>query len=208
MAKEKLYISVEKEAEAEITEKKSKFIANICHVETEDEAMLFVEKIKEKHSDARHNVYAYVLSGGVKKYTDGGEPSKTAGFPVMELFDKQGLSDVVCVVTRYFGGILLGTGGLIRAYTEAAKQAINAAGVVTMNKCDLIELTLPYSMLGSVEHLIRNFGAIQEDKEYAEYITLTISVDCNKSEAFSQTIKNDFSGGIKLHWKGQVYRKV
>ncbi len=208
MAKDTLYISVEKEATAEITEKKSRFIANIRHAETVEDAMLFVEKIKKQHYDARHNVYAYILSSGEKKYTDDGEPSKTAGLPVLELMEKQGITDAVCVVTRYFGGTLLGTGGLVRAYTEAAREGINAAGLVTMHKCDLLELSLPYCVLGSLEYLIKNTGAALEDKNYSENITLSISIVCQKTDAFLNSIKNDFSNSVKVLLKGQVYRKI
>ena len=112
---DELYISVANTATAEIVEKKSRFISNICHVESENEATEFIDKIKKQHYSARHNVYAYILKNGTKKYTDDGEPAKTAGLPILEMLEKQGITDVVCVVTRYFGGTLLGTGGLVRA---------------------------------------------------------------------------------------------
>ena len=188
--------------------KKSRFIAHIRHVETEAEATEFIDKIRKAHYSARHNVYAYILSSGIKKYTDDGEPSKTAGLPILEMLEKQGITDVVCVVTRYFGGTLLGTGGLVRAYTEAAKLGVEEAGVVTMNSCDLLELSVPYPSLGSVEYILKNTGAVCEDKNYAENITLIVSVECSKTEALLNCIKNDFSNTVKVHMKGQVYRKI
>lgn len=208
MAQDLLYTSVAGDATAEITEKKSRFIAHIRHVETEEEATEFIDKIRKAHYSARHNVYAYILSSGIKKYTDDGEPSKTAGLPILEMLEKQGITDVVCVVTRYFGGTLLGTGGLVRAYTEAAKLGVEQAGVVTMNSCDLLELCVPYSSLGSVEYILKNTGAVCEDKNYAESITLIVSVECSKTEALLNSIKNDFSNTVKVHMKGQVYRKI
>ena len=208
MANDNIYISVEKASTAEITEKKSRFIANIIHAETEDEVNAFIEKIRKEHYSARHNVYAYILSNGVKKYTDDGEPSKTGGFPILEMLEKQGITDVVCVVTRYFGGTLLGTGGLIRAYTEAAKQGLIASGTVTMKKCELIELTLSYANLGSVEHLLKKHGAVCEDKSYAENITLTVSIDSSFANNLTESIKNDFANNVEIYPKGQVYRKI
>ena len=208
MAQDNIYISVDKEATAEIVEKKSRFIANIRHVETEEEAMSFVDKIKKQHYSARHNVYAYILSGGIKKYTDDGEPSKTAGLPILEMLEKQGITDVVCVVTRYFGGTLLGTGGLVRAYTESAKEGVAASGVVTMNKCTLMELSVPYTALGSVEYLIKNSGAVCEDKNYAEDITMLVTIECEKTDLFTETVKNDFANSVKIQMKGPVYRKI
>lgn len=208
MAYDNIYVSVEKASTAEIIEKKSRFIANIIHAETEDEAIKFIDKIRKEHYSARHNVYAYILSNGVKKYTDDGEPSKTGGFPVLEMFEKQGITDVVCVVTRYFGGTLLGTGGLIRAYTEAAKQALTISGTVTMNKCELFELTLSYANLGSVEHLLKKHGAVCEDKTYTENITLTVSIDSSYADNLKESIKNDFANTVEIYSKGQVYRKI
>lgn len=206
MANDNIYISVAGEATAEITEKKSRFIANILHVETESEAAAFIDKIKKQHYNARHNVYAYILSNGVKKYTDDGEPSKTAGLPILEMMEKQGITDVVCVVTRYFGGTLLGTGGLVRAYTEAAKESVSAAGVVTMTKCELMELRVPYPNLGSVEYLLKSIGAKCEDKNYAQDITLTVSIECEKADRLLTGIKNDFANAVQVYPKGQVYR--
>lgn len=208
MAQDSTYISVAGNAVAEITEKKSRFIAHVCHVETEEEAASFIDKIRKTHYSARHNVYAYILSSGIKKYTDDGEPSKTAGLPILEMLEKQGITDVVCVVTRYFGGTLLGTGGLVRAYTESAKKGVEEAGIVTMNKCDLLEFCVPYSSLGSVEYILKNTGALCEEKNYAQDITITVSVECSKTEALLKSVKNDFSNTVRIQMKGQVYRKL
>ena len=126
------YKTIAAPAEAEIVEKKSRFIGQIAPVSTEEEALAFIAEVKATHRMARHNVYAYVLRGGRVRYTDDGEPAKTAGMPTLEAIQHAGLEDVAVVVTRYFGGILLGTGGLVRAYTYATKAAIEAADIVTV----------------------------------------------------------------------------
>ena len=125
------YSSLGKEASATYIEKKSEFIGYAAPVSTEEEAIAFIEKIRKKHADARHNVYAYLLRNGTTRYSDAGEPQGTAGIPTLEVIRKGGFCDAVIVVTRYFGGILLGAGGLVRAYTAAAKLACEAAGIVT-----------------------------------------------------------------------------
>ncbi len=208
MSEKEIYISVAKNATAEITEKKSRFIANVCHIETEDEANAFIDSIKKQHYSARHNVYAYILSSGFKKYTDDGEPAKTAGLPILEMLEKQGITDVVCVVTRYFGGTLLGTGGLVRAYTEAAKHGVQEAEIVKMHSCELIELCVPYSLLGSLEYLIKTSCAVCENKEFGEAITMTVTIEGEKSEELVKNIQNDFGTSVEIRLKGRVYRKI
>lgn len=202
------YISAARAAVTEITVKKSRFICNITHVQNEADAAEFIEKIKKQHYNAKHNVFAYILNDGTKKYTDDGEPSKTAGLPILEMIEKQGITDVVCVVTRYFGGILLGTGGLVRAYTEAAASGLEKAGRVVMELCDLLELRLAYSNLGSIEHLLKKFGAKTEDKTYLESICITASVKHGDSSALIKAIGDSFGPAVEAVVKGQVYREV
>ncbi len=203
-----LYTSVAKTAVAEICEKKSRFICNICHAESEEESLLFIEKIRKEHYNAKHNVFAYILRNGNKKYTDDGEPSKTAGLPILEMLEKKHITDVACVVTRYFGGILLGTGGLVRAYTDAAKEGLAAAGTVTMNLCDVIELSLPYSLLGSTEHMLQKFNVLYEDKVYLENISLTIAVKAEISSSVINAVTETFGPAVVINRKGQVYREI
>ena len=143
------YKTIAARAEAEIVEKKSHFIGQIAPVATEEEALAFIAEVKAAHRMARHNVYAYVLRGGRVRYTDDGEPAKTAGMPTLEAIQHAGLEDVAVVVTRYFGGILLGTGGLVRAYTDATKAAIEAADVVTVSVCVDIILEVPTACTSS-----------------------------------------------------------
>jgi uncharacterized YigZ family protein len=206
MTNDNFYTSVAKSATAEITEKKSRFICNMCHVKTESDALSFVEKIKKEHYNAKHNVYAYILNDGTKKYTDDGEPSKTAGLPILEMLEKQSITDVVCVVTRYFGGILLGTGGLVRAYTDSAKAGLLECGTVTMEKCDVFELIVPYSKLQTVEYLLSNLGAKIESKDFSENIQLLAYARLKDAEVIYSTISDTFGPSVSVVSKGQAYK--
>ena len=208
MINDNFYTSVAKNATAEITEKKSRFICNMCHAESEKEAMDFVEKIKKQHYNAKHNVFAYILNDGTKKYTDDGEPSKTAGLPILEMLEKQHITDVVCVVTRYFGGILLGTGGLVRAYTDSAKAGLEACGTVTMEKCDLIELLVPYSSLQTVEYILKNLGAVIDEKQYSENILMTAYAKSKDTENVLKAINDSFGISVSATVKGQAYKEI
>ena len=165
------YKTIAARAEAEIVEKKSRFIGQIAPVATEEEALAFIAEVKAAHRMARHNVYAYVLRGGRVRYTDDGEPAKTAGMPTLEAIQHAGLEDVAVVVTRYFGGILLGTGGLVRAYTDATKAAIEAADVVTV--CVDIILEVPYSLYEQLCRIAEAAGAKLAESDFAENVLLT-----------------------------------
>ena len=208
MTNDNFYTSVAKKATAEITEKKSRFICNMCHAETEKEAHAFIDKIKKEHYNAKHNVYAYILNDGTKKYTDDGEPSKTAGLPILEMLEKQHITDVVCVVTRYFGGILLGTGGLVRAYTDSAKAGLEACGTVTMEKCDVFEFLLPYSSLQSVEYILKNLGAVVDGKEYSESILMTAYAKASSTQDILKAINDTFGVSVSVSVKGQAYKEI
>ena len=167
------YKTIAARAEAEIVEKKSRFIGQIAPVATEEEALAFIAEVKATHRMARHNVYAYVLRGGRVRYTDDGEPAKTAGMPTLEAIQHAGLEDVAVVVTRYFGGILLGTGGLVRAYTDATKAAIEAADVVTVSVCVDIILEVPYSLYEQLCRIAEAAGAKLAESDFAENVLLT-----------------------------------
>ena len=167
------YKTVAAPAIAEIVEKKSRFIGHIAPVATEEEALAFIGAVKAEHRMARHNVYAYVLRGGRIRYTDDGEPAKTAGMPTLEAIQHAGLEDVAVVVTRYFGGILLGTGGLVRAYTDATKAAIDAAEVVTISVCVDIILEVPYALYEQICRVADSCGAKLVESDFAENVLLT-----------------------------------
>ncbi len=167
------YRTIAAPAQAEIVEKKSRFIGQIAPVSTEEEALAFINGVKAEHRMARHNVYAYVLRGGRIRYTDDGEPAKTAGMPTLEAIQHAGLEDVAVVVTRYFGGILLGTGGLVRAYTDATKAAIDAADVVTVAVCVDIILEVPYGLYEQVCRIAEACQAKLQESDFAENVLLT-----------------------------------
>lgn len=172
--------TVEGRATAEIVEKKSRFIGHIAHVETEEEALSFLEEVRVAHRMARHNVYAYVLRGadggavGRVRYSDDGEPAKTAGMPTLEAIQHAGLTDVAVVVTRYFGGVLLGTGGLVRAYTQATQAAVAAAHVVVVSKCVEVMVEVPYSLYEQAVRVAKACGARVVGTDFAAEVLLTL----------------------------------
>lgn len=174
------YSTIDGRATAEIEEKKSRFIASVAHVETEDEALAFLEEVRAANRMARHNVYAYVLrsadgtgSGGERvRYSDDGEPQKTAGLPTLEVIRHAGLTDIAVVVTRYFGGVLLGTGGLVRAYTQATLAGIAAATRVEVSRCVDLEIQLPYSAYEQVRRLLTDSGARIVDERFTDEVYL------------------------------------
>ena len=157
----------------EYEEKRSRFIASAAFADTEEAALAHLNRIKAANRTARHNVYAYVLrEGGRTRYSDDGEPAKTAGTPVLEAIGHAGLSDVIVVVTRYFGGVLLGTGGLVRAYTQAAKLALEAAPSGTMRVCVRLTVTVEYPLYERADLLLRTAGAHMEEPEFTRQVTL------------------------------------
>ena len=193
----KLYTTLGKEASSELTEKKSVFIGYARPVKTEQEAIDFIAKIRKKHSDARHNVYAYQLcGGGIARYSDDGEPQGTAGVPVLDVIKKSGADDCVVVVTRYFGGILLGTGGLVRAYSAAAKLAIDAAEVVTYESYREFELGCDYSAYQKIDAELPKFGIITDSVEFGEVITLKLAIKAGLYDEFSARLSEMFAGRL------------
>lgn len=174
------YTTIEGRASAEVEEKKSRFIASLAHVETEEEALAFLDEIRAANRMARHNVYAYILreggagAEGRMRYSDDGEPQKTAGLPTLEAIRHAGLTDVIVVVTRYFGGVLLGTGGLVRAYTQATQAGIETAHAVVVSRCVDIEVRLDYAFHDRMTRLAADCGAKVLDVRYAEGVTMTL----------------------------------
>lgn len=168
------YKTIEGRAIDEIVEKKSRFIGHIAHVETEEEALAFLDEIRTQHRMARHNVYAYVLRNGRIRYSDDGEPQKTAGMPTLEAIQHAGLVDVAVVVTRYFGGILLGTGGLVRAYTQATQAAIEVAEVVVVSRCVDIMFEVPYGLYEQVIRIAEASEAKVRETDFAAEVMITL----------------------------------
>lgn len=202
----KLYTTLAKEASAELTEKKSVFIGYASPVKTEKEAVDFIAKIRKKHADARHNVYAYQLNGGgIARYSDDGEPQGTAGVPVLDVIKKSGADDCVIVVTRYFGGILLGTGGLVRAYSAAAKLAVDAAEVVTYESFKEFGLSCDYSAYQKLEAELPKYGVKVDSVDYGQNVTLKLAVKAVEFDRFSARIAEMFAGKISPEVTGERF---
>ena len=196
-------------AESEFVEKRSRFIGYIKPVETEAEARACVEEIKKRHYDARHNCWCYLLrEGGMVRYSDDGEPQGTAGQPMLGVFEKEGITNLVCVVTRYFGGILLGTGGLLRAYTKGAKDALDAAGVSVVRRWVRQLVPCTYSLYERLKQETERFGAVIEDTEYGADIVLTVLVPEEQSDAYAARILDFTAGTVETLVDGEVFQPV
>lgn len=189
------YITVGGEGVDEFTESRSRFIGHIKPVTTEAEALEYIAKIKKEYWDAKHNVYAYVLRNErISRSSDDGEPQGTAGFPVLDVLQKQGLTDCVVVVTRYFGGILLGTGGLVRAYSKSASLAVAKAGVLERRLCAVGTVVCDYSEYGRIQPLVIDCGGVIDDTVFSDTVTLTMHFPCESVDVF-QTRLTDISSG-------------
>ena len=190
------YNSLREEASAVFVEKKSEFIGYAAPVSTEDEAIAFIEKIRKKHADARHNVYAYLLKNGTTRYSDAGEPQGTAGIPTLEVIRKGGFCDAVIVVTRYFGGILLGAGGLVRAYTAAAKMAAEAAGIVTYTERTVFTLDCSYTDYQRLLPQLKRYDITVDDTVFADSVKLFLSAETEGFTEFSDAIREITAGKL------------
>ncbi len=184
------YKTIEDSVTAEIEEKKSRFIASLCHVESEAEALAFLDKIRAQHRTARHNVYAYRLrEENRERYSDDGEPAKTAGTPALEVLRHSGLTDIIVVITRYFGGTLLGTGGLVRAYQGATQAALEAAEVCTVRSLVQLEVCVDYSLYERICLLVEQAGGKMAVPQFTENVFLSWQMP----EGTEQTILNDLT---------------
>ncbi len=165
------------EGEAEFTEKRSRFIGRVFYVESEAQARERIEQVKKQHYDARHNCWCYALhDSGAVRYSDDGEPQGTAGQPMLGVFQREGVENVVCVVTRYFGGVLLGAGGLTRAYAKSAKDALDAAGVARMSLWARYRVACPYALFERFTRLLAPLGGVVEGTDYGAEIAVTLRV--------------------------------
>lgn len=193
-----------REASDEIVEKRSRFIANVKPVETEEEAIAFLEGIRKKYWDARHNVYAYIIEkDNIQRYSDDSEPAGTAGVPVLDVLRKEELSNLIVVVTRYFGGILLGTGGLVHAYSKAAKAGIDAAQPIEMILAQRLEISCEYTMLGKLQNEIARFGAKSGEAVYAENVKISVFTAVSETEKFIAEIIDKTNGQAGIE-KGEI----
>ena len=193
-------------AHAAFVEKKSEFIGDACHIDSLEEAVAFVESIREQHPKARHVAYAAICGGDdgrlSERMSDDGEPSGTAGKPILDVIRANGLTDCVVTVTRYFGGILLGAGGLIRAYASGAAQAISVAHKADIVVCDRYGLTVDYSQLGALQQLLATVGAEQDSSEYTDRVSLEVVVPVAQTEQFNTRLQDMFNATVQAQHLG------
>ena len=200
------YKTVRNEACDEFTEKRSRFIGYCKPVTTEQEATDFINEKRSKHWDARHNVYAYSLrEGNIKRYSDDGEPSGTAGMPVLDVILKNEVYDVCVVVTRYFGGVLLGTGGLVRAYSQAAKLALEAGGVVVMENCAVCSLECTYNQYGKVSSLVQELSNGLDGTEYGSGVVLKFHIKPDMLPALQKKLADATAGEVQIQTENEDY---
>ena len=194
------------EAESEFVEKRSRFISHVWRVETEEEAQARIQETKKKYYDARHNCWCYLLGPNLVRYSDDGEPQGTAGQPMLNVFQRENVTGVVCVVTRYFGGILLGAGGLTRAYSKGARDALAAAGVATMGLWARVRLSCPYPLFERVKLEIAAADGILDDMDYGADVTLTVSLPSERQETLQGRLTELSAGGLTLALMEESYR--
>lgn len=192
--------------ESEVVEKRSRFLGALRPVSSEAEARAYIESIKKRHYDARHNCWCYRIHGGPERYSDDGEPQGTAGVPMLSLLQKAGVENVVCVVTRYFGGVLLGAGGLVRAYTQAAQGALEKAGVGVVCLWNLVSLSCPYPLLEQIKLLAAQRRGVVEDIAYGQDVTLQLSFPQEETEGFGRAVTELSAGSLVLQPLGTVCR--
>ncbi len=192
--------------EDEFYEKKSHFIGRAWPVETEEEALERIQQMKKKHYDATHNCWAYIIKDGAVRFSDDGEPGGTAGMPMLKVLQREGLYNIVCVVTRYFGGILLGAGGLVRAYTKGAKIAVDAAGKSMKRVWTVVYLPCPYTFYERVKLLVAEFGGIIRETEFGAEVELELLFPEANVQPFFEKLTDMTSGTVEGMETGQEYK--
>ena len=200
------YRTIRAAASAEFVEKRSQFIGYISPVTTQQDAIAFIDSIKSKHWDATHNVPAYIIrNGNICRFSDDGEPQGTAGMPVLDVLRKSGVTDVVTVATRYFGGILLGGGGLVRAYSHTASIALQAAQIITMRECLLLSLTCDYGRYGRVASLVPECGGVTDDTVFEEKVTVKFHLAPELLGAFRKKLADATNGQVDVTEDGKKF---
>jgi uncharacterized YigZ family protein len=197
-----------RESEATFVEKRSEFIGHVWRVESEEEARAHIEATKKKHYDARHNCWCYIIRGGAVRYSDDGEPQGTAGQPMLNVFQREGVENVCCVVTRYFGGILLGAGGLVRAYTQSAKDALDAAGISVVRRWVAMEVPCTYAMFERARLEVTAFGGVVENVDYGADVVLSALLPEERAEEFAAHILDVSAGAIEVLEAGEQFKDV
>ncbi len=200
------YLVPFEDAESEFTEKRSRFISHLWRVETEAEARARIEEMKKKYYDARHNCWCYLLKeGNIVRYSDDGEPQGTAGQPMLNVFQREEVANVCCVVTRYFGGVLLGAGGLTRAYTKGAKDALDAAGIARMSLWTVWDVPCTYPLLERVKLDIAAAGGVIRDTAYGADITLRAAFLQENASAFGKKLTELSAGRLQMTAVGEEF---
>ncbi len=200
------YLTIKDRAEASFIEKHSEFIGYLAPVTTNDEAVAFINEIKSKHRKATHNVYAYILrDDNIVRYSDDGEPQGTAGVPVLDVLKKRGLTDVCCVVTRYFGGILLGGGGLVRAYSHATSIAVDSASIMDMCSCYQLKFSMDYTLYGKVNYILPNFDIKILDTNFSNCVTITLLVKVERFEELNKKLIDVSNGSIVVEKSQEMF---
>lgn len=193
------YKTIARRCEARFIEKKSEFIGYLCPVQTEEQAVAFIEAIRAMHRKATHNCYAYILrENNAARHSDDGEPGGTAGVPIYEVLRKEGLTDVCCVVTRYFGGVLLGAGGLVRAYTKGAKDAVDAAQIKCMAEAVKLAVTVDYGLYGRLAQVFADFDARVEDERFADNVRIVLHIRAENSQKLTDKLVDVCNGAVSV----------
>lgn len=204
-----MYKTVARASETLLIEKKSKFISHVQPVDNEADALEFLNKIRSEHPSATHNVYAYVIDeNNIFRYSDDGEPGGTAGMPVLDTIRNSGLVDVIVVVTRYFGGTLLGTGGLVRAYSASAKDGLNEAGIITRTMCDIVSVKTDYDLVGKLQYHFASGDYILTDTVYENDVTFFIASPKTETDKLINELVELTNGRAKIDIVAQKYIDV
>ena len=195
-------------SETEFTEKRSRFIGHVWRVESEEEARSRIEETRKKHYDARHNCWCYIIKDGPVRYSDDGEPQGTAGQPMLNVFQREGVVNVCCVVTRYFGGILLGAGGLVRAYTQSAKDALDAAGISVVRRWVAMEVPCTYAQFEAMRREVSAFGGVVEEVDYGSDVVLSALLPEERAEEFAAHVLDATAGTVEVLEAGEQLKDV
>ncbi|PKM72638.1 MAG: YigZ family protein [Firmicutes bacterium HGW-Firmicutes-16] len=203
------YLVPSGEGKAEFTEKHSRFIGHVWRTDTEEEALEFLRETREKHRDATHNVYAYIIrENNITRYSDDGEPSGTSGMPTLNVFTSEEIKNVCCVVTRYFGGTLLGTGGLVHAYSKAAKMALDAAGISMMAEWRKLCISCDYSFFERTKRILEESEAVIQNSNFGTNVSVEALVRADRAEAFTQKLTDASNGRASVTDAGGVFQAV
>ena len=192
--------------QAELVEKRSRFIGQVWRADSEEQARARIEETKKRFHDARHNCWCYLLKNGPTRYSDDGEPQGTAGQPMLNVFQREGVVDAVCVVTRYFGGVLLGAGGLVRAYTQAAKDSLDAAGLSVVRRWTAMRLCCGYPQLEGMRREAEAFGGVVEGVEYGAGVELSLLLPGERAAEFAARVVEVSAGALRPLEEGERFR--